>query len=267
MSQLHPWRNFWLKWYRYAHIARYQAYANLRGEVERTYLGVAWLAVQPILSATVFFVIFSFLLPSRGDDYFAVVLVGTFAWEWFASSLSLASMSIVNKAGLMQQVYIPKLLFPLVSVLNGCWKSAVSFLILLFVLPILGHFPTLLWFALPVLILLQAGLILGLAFLLSALTPFFADSRALVEAGLRLLLYFSGVFYTASHLPPAWQGIFLLNPVAILLESYRAILLGGASLNSLHLLYLAGFVLALNVAGLLLLHRLDLHLPKQWGNA
>ena len=255
-------QHYWLKFYRYAHVVRYQAYAGLRNEIARTYIGVMWWLLEPTLNALTLYVVFGMLLNSKRADFLPFLLVGTFSWQWFAGSVVAAAGSIVARAGLMQQVYLPKVIFPVVSVLNNTWKFLFAFAVLIVVVSVAHAPPTWAYLALPIVIGVQFLLNLAIGVPLAAWIPYFRDGTTVISAVLMLLSFISGVFFSVDQVPAEYQWAMQLNPMAILMTSYREIMLNGAWPQWPPLLAVAtGSMLAL-VAGFVLLDRLDLSLPK-----
>ena len=259
-----------LELYRYAHVVRYQTYAGLKAEISRTYLGVAWWLLEPTLGAITMHVVFGFLLSSgsfssgtgRRADFFPFLLVGTFAWQWFQNSVMLAANSIVHKAGVMQQVYLPKAVFPLVSVLNGTWKFLCTFAVMIVALWLLGYPPSAAYLALPVLILVQFALNLAVGVPLSVWIPYFRDGTTVISALLGFLGMASGIFFRPSQVPATYAPFVNYNPVANLLTAYRTILLEGRWPDWRALSGVAVVALALLAVGVMMMHRFDLKLTK-----
>ena len=252
----------WLKFYRYSHVVRYQAYAGLRNEIARTYIGVMWWLLEPTLGALTLYLVFGMLLNSKRADFLPFLLVGTFSWQWFAGSIVGAANSIVAKSSLMQQVYLPKVIFPVVSVLNNTWKFLFAFSVLIVVVS-LAHAPlTWAYLALPAVIFAQFLLNLAIGVPLAAWIPYFRDGSAVISAVLMLLSFISGIFFSPNQVPAQYQLAMQLNPMTILMTAYRDIMLNGAWPQWPPLLAVAmGSLLAL-LAGFVLLDRLDLSLPK-----
>ncbi|OAI43298.1 hypothetical protein AYO41_02135 [Verrucomicrobia bacterium SCGC AG-212-E04] len=252
----------WLKFYRYLHVVRYQAYAGLRNEIARTYIGVMWWLLEPTLNALTLYVVFSMLLNSKRADFLPFLLVGTFSWQWFSGSVLTAANSIVAKSSLMQQVYLPKIVFPVVSVLNNTWKFLFAFAVLIVVVSLAHAPPCWAYLALPVVISVQFLLILAVGVPLAAWIPYFRDGSTVINAVLMLLGFVSGVFFSIDQVPVEYQFAMHLNPMTILMTAYRDIMLNGAWPQWPPLLAVAtGSLLAL-LAGCILLDRLDLSLPK-----
>lgn len=255
-------RETWLKFYRYFHVVRYQAYAGLRNEIARTYIGVMWWLLEPTLNALTLFLVFGILLNSKRADFLPFLLVGTFSWQWFAGCVVTAANSIVAKSSLMQQVYLPKIVFPVVSVLNNTWKFLFAFTVLIVVVSVAHATPTLAYLALPVVIGVQFLLNLAVGIPLAAWIPYFRDGSTVISAVLMLLSFISGIFFSPDQVPAEYQLAMHLNPMSILMTAYREIMLNGAWPNWHALLGVAtGSLLGL-AAGFILLDRLDLSLPK-----
>ena len=256
--------------YRYAHVVRYQTYAGLKSEIARTYLGIVWWLLEPTLAAVTMHIVFGFLLSSGASssavskraDFFPFLLVGTFAWQWFHNSVMLAANSIVLKAGVMQQVYLPKAIFPLVSVLNGTWKFLCTFAVMTVALWLLGYPPSPAYLALPVIMLVQFALNLAVGLPLSVWIPYFRDGMAVIGALLGFLGMASGIFFRPSQVPAPYAPLVNYNPVANLLTAYRTVLLDHRWPDWWPLCRAAGLAALLLCIGAVVIRRFDLKLTK-----
>lgn len=256
--------------YRYAHVVRYQTYAGLKSEIARTYLGVVWWLLEPTLAAVTMHIVFGFLLSSNSSsaaaakraDFFPFLLVGTFAWQWFHNSVLLAANSIILKAGVMQQVYLPKAIFPLVSVLNGTWKFLCTFAVMMVALWLLGYLPTPAYLALPAIMLVQFALNLAVGIPLSVWIPYFRDGTAVIGTLLGFLGMASGIFFRPSQVPAAYAPLVNYNPVANLLTAYRTVLLDHQWPDWWALGRAACLASLLLAAGAVVIRRFDLKLTK-----
>ncbi len=251
---------------RYANVVRYQTYAGLRAEISRTYLGITWWLLEPTFAAMTMYVVFGFLLPSAGATgkaaFFPFLLVGTFAWQWFHNSVMLSANSIILKSGVMQQVYLPKVVFPLVSVLNGSWKFLCTFSVMTVALWLLGYPPSPAYLALPVVILVQFALNLAVGVPISAWIPYFRDGTAVIAAVLGFVGMASGIFFRPSQVPPQYAAVVHYNPVAGILTAYRTILLDRQWPDWAALGRAALIAAVLLVIGGTIMRRFDLKLPK-----
>ena len=256
--------------YRYAHVVRYQTYAGLKAEISRTYLGVAWWLLEPTFAAMTMYVVFGFLLSSAASTssggskakFFPFLLVGTFAWQWFHNSVMLSANSIILKSAVMQQVYLPKAVFPLVSVLNGTWKFICTFSVMTLALWWLGYPPSATYLALPVVMLAQFVLNLAVGLPISVWIPYFRDGTAVIAAVLGFVGMASGIFFRPAQVPAAYAPYVIYNPVANLLTAYRAILLDRQWPDWWALGRVMLIAAVLLSVGTALIRRFDLKLPK-----
>lgn len=213
---------------RTASLVLYKASAYLRAESERTYAGFVWWILEPALSMLVYYLVFSFLLDRGGPEYVAFLLVGIVTWRWFQSTILRGANAIVSAKTLMQQVYVPKLVFPLATLLSDTFKFGIVFLLLLVGLALTG-FPvaTGALVALPLVLGVELLLVTALTVLAAGAVPFLPDLRIVLQNLLRLWFFLSGVFYDLEIFPERAQFWLRLNPMAVILESYRGVLLEG----------------------------------------
>jgi lipopolysaccharide transport system permease protein len=109
----------------------------------------------------------------------------------------------------------------------------------------------------PVLVLLMAGLGLGLGIIVSSLTTKYRDLRFLVQFGVQLLMYATPVIYPASSIPTRFQWVIKLNPMTPVVETFRYAFLGAGSVHLLDLLYSAGFMLVIVAIGAMMFNRVE----------
>lgn len=214
-------------WAKYAALVLYQVYADLRAESQRTYIGYLWWVIDPIASMFVYYLIFDIIF-SRGVENFAVFLfVGLIPWRWFQTAVMSGSNSILNARGIMLQVYLPKIVFPLVAFLTNTVKFLVIFVLMIVILAAFG-FPTgLPHLALLAVLLAHALFIVGCTLIVAALTPFLPDLRMVLDNVMRLWFFLSGIFFQLSDISPRLLFYIRLNPMAGLIESYRNVLMFG----------------------------------------
>lgn len=200
--------------------------ANLRTEVSRYYLNYLWWIIDPVLTMATFYVVFGIFL-NRGIPHFvAFLLIGLTAWNWFARSVQHSANSILQGRGLMMQVDIPKIFFPLEIFLRDTFKHL---FVVVLLLVFLVFYPTPVsetWVALPVLMIAQAALILSISIICAMVVPFVQDLSFVIGTGIQLMFFGSGIFYRIEDVVlPEHQHILYLNPMAGLLKEYRNVLM------------------------------------------
>lgn len=259
MQQRHP-HAFGLA--RYFRISFYLAYRELRAESERTYVGFLWWIFEPLASLLVYYVVFEFVLIRGIDNYVTFLFVGLVPWRWLQMSVMHGASSILGARGLMRQVYLPKSIFPLVTLLTDAFKFSVVFVLVVVFVLAMGFPVTTAYLWLPVLLGVQALLIVGVTFLVAGIAPFFPDLRILLDNVVRLWFFLSGIFFEVSAFSEQVQGWFRLNPMVPILEGYRRVLMYGQAPSVFYLAVISVVSLVLAALGLGLIHRNDYRYPK-----
>jgi lipopolysaccharide transport system permease protein len=211
----------------YLDLIRYKVYAELSAEAARTFLGILWWLIEPVLYMSVFYLIFGVMFQRGGEGFVYFLLVALVVWKWFDSSIRNGMVSLETNAAVIQQVYQPKFIFPVIVVLINTAKFLFVMLLFLLFLLISGKQPSISWLALLPLIGVQFVLIAGITSLCATVIPFVPDLKWVVDNGLTMLFFLSGVFFDISALPEHFQGWLRLNPMAVLIEGYRSALLLG----------------------------------------
>lgn len=243
-------------------VILYKTYADLVSETQRFYIGYLWWIIEPIIDMFLYYLLFGVLLRRGTQDFVPFLFVGILTWRWFNSSVMLAASSIISNKGLMNQVYLPKFIFPTVALLTNTFKFFIAFILLLAFLHFYGKPISYSYAALPVLLAVEFLLILGSSFILAALVPFFPDLRIFVQHAMQVLFFLSGIFFSISNLSGRFQFYLRLNPMGTLIEEWRQVLLHGKWPDFHALGAICVVSLALTLIGVRLLWRFDSVYPK-----
>ena len=217
---------------RYWHIVLFKTYANLKRDIDNTHVGTLWWVLEPMLQTAVTYFIFTYVFSTRTPNFLVFLFVGNVVYNHFSASINGGANAIVAAGSLMQQIQLPKSLYPIIAICNLTWKFLFS-VIIVFPLLWICHFPVSLpYLALPVLIVLQLFVVVSLSLPLSILMPYFQDGKTLLTTLLVLVFWLSGVFYRMDNLPaafPDWLRPWLYwNPAVSLIEGYRSVLMDAA---------------------------------------
>jgi lipopolysaccharide transport system permease protein len=236
--------------------------SDLVSEARQGYLGMLWWVIEPVLYLSVFYFIFVVVFDRGGKDTVSFLLTGLVVWKWFASSIPKCSNSIPANGGLIKQIYIPKIVLPVMAILTTTVKFFIVLLLLVVFLLVIGYQANNSWYALPVLVFIQFLLTLAIGSTLAAVIPFLPDLRMIIDNGLMLMFFLSGVIFDFSAVPPEVKTYLSFNPMLGLIESYRSILIAGTWPDWEYLVYvLIASVLCLFL-GCYLLSRFDRIYPK-----
>ncbi|QEY73676.1 ABC transporter permease [Pseudomonas denitrificans (nom. rej.)] len=219
-----------------------KALLNLKSESSRNHLNYAWVIIEPLLHLIIYYLLFSQVLNSGGDNYGLFLLCGLVPWMWFSKAISMSANSIISGQGLMLNTGIMPSFFPLVAIVQATMKQLPALLFLLALGLVVDEKSlslNILW--LPGILLVQFLLTLALGLLLAAIIPFLRDLANLVATGLTLLMFLSGVIYDYRHIPGGVAKILEYNPMAVLIACYREVVLEGRPPEWTGLIYV-GFV-------------------------
>lgn len=210
---------------RYFNIILYRTAAGIKSEARQNYLGYFWFLLEPLLSTAVLYVAFTKITGKSGPEYVVFLIIGMITWQWFESSCMLGATSIKAKYGVLNQFNLPKYIFPIVSIMVNTWKFLCVYTVILIVAALLGFPPNIHFAYLPVLILLQLLLIVGVTLPLSVGATLMNDLLTVVSSIFRLLFFMSGIFFPVSAVPESLRTLFFSNPMAVFIVSYRDVVL------------------------------------------
>ncbi|HET9010732.1 MAG TPA: ABC transporter permease [Gemmatimonadaceae bacterium] len=195
---------------------------------KQTLLGFAWAIIQPLTAMVVFTVFLGRLakVPSDGIPYPVFSYLGLLPWTYFANAVTRSGSSLVANANLLSKVYFPRVLIPVSGVLSAAVDFAIAFVVLIGLMLWYGITPawTTLW--LIPLTLLTALASAGVGMWLASLNVKYRDVQHAVPFLIQVWMYATPVVYPASIVPAKWRTLFALNPLAGIVEAYRAATLG-----------------------------------------
>jgi lipopolysaccharide transport system permease protein len=191
-------------------------------------LGVVWSLLNPVCFALVLYAAFRPVVRVPTDDYVAFLLAGLFPWQWFANTVASAPAVYIGNAALVKRTALPRMLLPVASATNHLLHFIVALCVALPTLMLTGHRPAAIWLVgIPLLLLVQGALCLGLALLLSTLNVLFRDLEHLTLVLLNLLFFMTPTLYSEDLVPAGLRAVFAVNPMAHLVPLWRHLVLDG----------------------------------------
>ena len=236
---------------------------NFVSHYKQTVLGPAWAVIQPLLTTVVFTVVFGRLagLAPGGVPSFLFFMSGNIAWGYFAGCLTSTANTFTGNAAIFGKVYFPRLVTPISTVLSqliGFGIQFVMFLVFLVIYWIRGAVqPTLYALLLPLLLLQMAMLSLGVGVIISSLTTKYRDLVMLVGFGVQLWMYGTPVAYDIGIVPAKFLGLYMLNPMTPVINTFRLAFLGLGSFDLPHYLLSWAVTLAVLMIGIVLFNRVE----------
>ena len=246
----------------YTNLIFHRAYIELKTEAVQNYIGVLWWVLEPLMYMCAFYIVFEIFLERGGPGFVGFLLCGLVFFRWFDGTTKNAGNSIMNNGALIRQIYLPKLIFPLTAVVSGTMRFCFILSLLLVFLCFYTEGPQLIWLSLPALLIVQFTMIAGLGTLFAVFVPIYPDLRKFIDNGMLLMFYMSGVFFDTSKLSEEAQRWLNLNPMAVLIQQYRQVLLHGQTPDWHSLATVFAVAAALLLIGLLLAHAFNRKLPN-----
>ncbi|MGH2475958.1 MAG: ABC transporter permease [Candidatus Limnocylindrales bacterium] len=215
-------------------LVRYLVQADIRKKGADTLLGNLWWVMDPLLQMGVYVVFVSLILSVKTPDYPLFILAAILPWKWFTASVTEAAASVVSQDKLIKQIQFPKLVLPVAATTAGVVGFVFGLIPLGAIMLLYADRISPFLLLIPVVAFVQYVFTLGVSLIVSAVNVFFRDLGNVLRHVLRLWFYLSPGLYSLAVLDssatfqanPILRSIAHANPIAVLFESYRAIIYG-----------------------------------------
>jgi ABC-type polysaccharide/polyol phosphate export permease len=210
---------------RYREVLYVFVWRDIKIRYKQSVMGILWAVFMPIVIVAAGVVVKLAFAHISGrameTQEIATVSVKAVAWAFFVSALRFGTNSLIGNSNLVTKIYFPKMTFPMSAVLSSLFDFAISCAALTVILAFVGvgFGLNLLW--VPVLVVVLVVFTFGLTGPLAVANLFFRDVKYLVEIIVTFAIFFTPVFYEAS-LFGKWERVIMLNPMAPILEGFRA---------------------------------------------
>ncbi len=222
---------FWGDFKRYLPLMANLTARDLKVKYRRSFLGIAWSILNPLLTMLVLTQVFSVLLKVRVENFPVYYIVGASMWNFFVDATTGSMESVINASSLIKKVYIPKYVFPL----EKCLFSLVNFafsLIAVVIVMLFQLFPiTPAALLMPVPILYCFVFSVGVSLILSAMAVYFRDIIHLYSVLTTVWMYLTPIIYPISLIRDSSKvlfGIIQCNPMYHFVEYFRAVMMYGS---------------------------------------
>ena len=206
---------------------------EIKVRYKQTVLGASWAILQPLALTIIFTIIFSIFLKvdSGPIPYPIFAYSALLPWTFFTTSVNFGSLSVVNNSSLVTKIFFPRETLPISAIAAAFFDfiiAAIIFLVMMIYYNVGISFNILL-----LLIIMPAIIIftLGVTLMLSALNVIFRDIKFVVPLLLQIWLYTSPIIYSVDQVPQRLKNIYIVNPMAPLIESFRKVTVAGSLPN------------------------------------
>ncbi len=213
--------------FRYRFLLEELVKKGIKLKYRRSYLGIVWSLIEPILTTVVLVIVFGTLFNNNNPTFPLYIICGRLIYSFFSAGTKAASIAIRKNAGMIKKVYVPKYLYPLSDVLFNYIIFLISLLVLILVALYTRTAPTvLIWQCIPALILVLL-LTIGVGMFLVTLNVFFRDMEYLWNVLLMLIMYMSAIFYYPEKiLSSGFAWVLRYNPLYCIIDIFRGGIIG-----------------------------------------
>lgn len=228
--------------YQYRELIMVLAWKNIIVRYKQAYLGIAWAVLKPLMLMLIFTLVKSFVGIDSGDiPYPVFVFAALMPWIFFQETASDAVNSVVANRALIQKIYFPREIFPLISMVTKLVELAINFLILMLLMNFYEIMPgiTALW--VPVIIVYTMLVALTIGFFGAAVNVYYRDVATAIPVVLSIFMYASPVIYPlslvkekllAQQAAGEWSDtlytLYCMNPLAGIIDAFQGALFRGA---------------------------------------
>jgi len=247
--------NYWKDLWNYRGLFYFLAWRDILVRYKQTTIGILWSVIRPLLTIFVMWFIgwlFESKLP-EGVPRILLVCSATLPWQFFSSSFSEASGSLVANSNLLTKVYFPRLIVPVSTVIVCLIDFLISFLILIVIMLYYHYTPDFKMLMLPLFLLLAFITSIGTGLYIAALNVKYRDFRYVIPFIVQFGLYVSPIafssndIYNSTRIPQIVKYLYSLNPMVGVIDGFRWCILGGNTS-----IYLPGFLMSIAISILFL---------------
>ncbi len=229
-----PFRTLWRHRGLIGRLTRRELASRYRGSI----LGLLWSVLTPFMMLAVYTFVFSSVFQTRWTansqntgEYALFLFAGLTLFNILADNVNRAPGLILENTAYIKTVVFPLEVMPAVTVASSLVSAGINMVVLmLFYGPVFGM-PPLTALLAPLVLIPYCLLVLGLSWFLSAAGVFLRDIKQFIAVLTTLLMFLSPIFYPAAAVPESIRIVIGLNPLAPMLEMWRACLFAGTSFD------------------------------------
>lgn len=200
------------------------AWQDFKRRFAGSYFGTLWGFVNPMLTMTVYWLVFQFGFRSGdvGEVPFVLwFMCGIVPWLFFSEAFSSASNSFLEYSYLVKKVVFNINILPLVKIFSCMFVHFFFILLVAFVCCCFGYYPSFYWLQLPYYLLCTVCLLFAISLIFASIIVFFRDLNQIIGIILLIGMWGSPIAWNLSAFPESTHFYFKLNPVFYIVEGYR----------------------------------------------
>lgn len=243
--------------YQYREFLKTSIKKEFRGKYKKSFLGVLWSFINPLLQLLVYALVFPYIMRVQVENYTMFLVVVLIPWNFFSSTISQSTSIIIASTGIIKKVYFPRVILPIANVTSNLLNFVISSIIVIAALLISGIGIGQSIIVFPLVLLIQYILSLAISLLLSSVTVYIRDLEYFINVLMMLWFYVTPVLYSIDMIPDKFKNILMLNPMTLIITSYREILYYKRIPDLGPLLILGGICIVLLIIGYLVFNKFE----------
>jgi ABC-2 type transport system permease protein len=211
--------------YNYRHMVFSLVRKDLRGRYKGSALGFLWTFINPLLQLCIYTIVFSTIMRMGIEKFYIFLFVALVPWIFFNACLQNGSTVVLYNQDLVKKIYFPRIVLPIAYVTSSFVNMLLSFIVVFAVLIFTGYgLNPLALIYLPLIMVIEYILCLGIALITSACTVYLRDLEHILGIVGMAWMYLTPVIYSPEMVPEKYLFLFNLNPMTPIVEAYRDIL-------------------------------------------
>lgn len=243
--------------YQYREFLKTSIKKEFRGKYKKSFLGVLWSFINPLLQLLVYALVFPYIMRVQVENYTMFLVVVLIPWNFFSSTVSQSTSVIIASTGIIKKVYFPRVILPISNVTSNLLNFVISSIIVVAALLISGIGIGQSIIVFPLILLIQYIFSLAIALLLSSITVYIRDLEYFINVLMMLWFYVTPVLYSIDMIPDKFKNILMLNPMTLIITTYREVLYYKRIPDLGPLLILGGICCVLLVIGYLIFNKCE----------
>lgn len=197
---------------------------DLKSKYKGSVLGFMWMFLNPLFQLIIYTIVFSVIMKSGIEQFYLFLFVALIPWLFFSTCLAAGTTVIFAQQDMIKKIYFPREVLPIAFTTSQFVNMLLSFVVIFVVFGVSsrGLNPKVLIF-LPIVMLIEYLLSLGVTYIVSALTVYFRDLEHILSIVSMAWMYMTPILYDASTVPEELLPLFNLNPMTPIIASYRDI--------------------------------------------
>lgn len=212
----------------YFFVIRELTSREIKRKYARSYLGILWSVLNPLLTMIVMSLIFSTMFKRSIENFPIYYLTGNIIWSLFSTATKTCMNALVDNRTLLLKVKLPKQVFVLARAYTAFVNFLYTCIAYALVLAVFRIRPSWTMLLFPVVVAFMLVFSAGIGYMLSICYVFFADIKYLYSVLLTLLMYMSAIFYPVSNLSPVMREVVEMNPVYVAIAISRDCVMYGS---------------------------------------